>query len=82
MPEAIKYQDEDCVLDYTPDAAVSGGEVIQLKNGMAAVLPVDLASGVVGAAETEGVFTVTKTASMVILKVYKQLSRTVILMHC
>lgn len=65
MAEAIKYQDEDSVIDYTPDAAVSGGEVIQLQDGRAAVLPVDLASGALGAAETEGVWTCLKTADIV-----------------
>ena len=67
MPEATLYQSEDEALDYTPDAAVSGGEVIQLADGRAAVLPFDLSSGVKGAAQTEGVFTVAKTTSMVIL---------------
>ena len=67
MAEAIKYQDEDCVLDYTPDAAVTGGEVVQLKDGRAGVLPVDLASGEKGAAETEGIWTVVKTTGIVIL---------------
>lgn len=65
MSEAFKYQDEDDVFDYTPTAAVTGGEVVQLSNGLAAVLPVDLASGEKGAAETEGVWEVTKTASQV-----------------
>lgn len=65
MAEAVKYQDDEGVIDYTPDAAVSGGEVIQLPDGRAAVLPVDLASGALGAAEAEGIWTVTKTASVV-----------------
>lgn len=66
MAEAVKYQDEDCVLDYTPTAAVTAGEVVQLSSGLAGVLPVTLASGEKGAAETEGVWTVAKTTSVVI----------------
>jgi len=65
MSEAIKYQDCGSTLDYTPTAAVTGGEVVQLADGRAAVLPVDLASGAKGAAETEGIFTVPKTSSQV-----------------
>jgi len=68
MSEAVKYQDSGCTLDYTPTAAVTGGEVVQLADGRAAVLPVDLASGAKGAAETEGVWTVAKTASIVIVQ--------------
>lgn len=63
--EAIKYQGEACVLDYTPTAAVTGGEVVQISDGRAAVLPVDLASGEKGAAETEGVWEVPKAADLV-----------------
>lgn len=65
MPEAVKYQDCGDVLDYTPNAAVTGGEVIQLADGRAGVLPVDLASGEKGAAETTGVWKVTKAANLV-----------------
>lgn len=54
-------------LDYTPDAAVSGGEVRQLADGRAGVCPVDIASGALGAIQTEGIYTVAKTTSMVIL---------------
>lgn len=58
---------EGCSIDYTPDAAVSGGEVVQLKDGRAAVLPVDLASGIKGAGSVEGIFKLQKTASIAIL---------------
>lgn len=68
MSEAIKYQDEDDTYDYTPTAAVTGGEVVQLANGRAAVLPVDLASGAKGEAEDEGIWTVPKTTSEVWLQ--------------
>ena len=64
--EAILYQEGEA-LDYTPDAAVSGGEVRQLADGRAGVCPVDIASGALGAIQTCGVYTVAKTTSMVIL---------------
>lgn len=68
MAEATKYQDSGSVIDYTPDAAVSGGEVTQLADGRAAVLPVDLASGELGAAEAVGIWSVTKAANIAFLK--------------
>ncbi len=64
MPEAVKFQDCGETVDFTPAAAVGGGQVLQLPDGRAAVLPVDLAAGALGAAETEGVWTVAKTAGM------------------
>lgn len=65
MAEAELYQGDECVLDYTADAAISGGEVVQLRNGQAAVIPYDVANGEKGGAQTEGVYNVTKTASQV-----------------
>lgn len=64
--EAVFYQN-GAAIDYTPDAAITGGEVIQLGNGRAAVMPVDLASGRKGAAQITGVYKVAKTTSMVFL---------------
>lgn len=64
MAEALLYSD-DCAVDYTPTAAITGGEVVQIYDGRAAVLPVDLASGAKGAAQVEGIFKVTKTATQV-----------------
>lgn len=71
--EALRYKDEDCITDFTAEAAYTGGEVIQTANGRAAIVPRDVASGAAGVAESEGIFTVAKTTSMVILdggKVY------------
>lgn len=65
MSEADFYQD-GVLLDYTPDAAVLGGEVRQLPDGRAGVLPVDVASGILGAIATEGVFKFTKTAGVLL----------------
>jgi predicted RecA/RadA family phage recombinase len=72
MPEAI-YRQEGCQLDYTPVAAMTGGQVIQLADGRAAVVPTDIAAGMLGAVQVEGVYLVAKTANIVILdggKVY------------
>lgn len=68
MSEANKYQDDANTIDYTPDAAITGGEVIQLADGRAAVINSDLASGEPGGASAEGVYSVAKTASIVFLK--------------
>lgn len=65
-PEAAYYQ-EGCVLDYTPDADRVTAEVIQIADGRAGVMVHDVLSGVKGAVQTEGVFLVLKTTSMVIL---------------
>lgn len=66
MAEATYFQD-GCAIDYTPVADVTGGEVVQLNDGRAGVLPVDLDydAGETGAAQTKGVYTVTKTTSQV-----------------
>ena len=66
MAEANFYQD-GCALDYTPDAAVSGGEVRQMSDGRAGVCVVDIASGIQDAIHTRGVYTIAKTSGIVIL---------------
>lgn len=73
MAEATLYQEDDCTLDLTAAAAYSAGEVIQLADGRAGVVPLDFASGALLAAQTEGIWTVAKTASICFLdggKVY------------
>lgn len=67
MADAYRYQDEECRVDYTADAAMLAGEVFQLPDGRAAVMPVDLASGSLGGSETEGLWKVTKNTSVVFL---------------
>lgn len=67
MAEAHIYQSDDCVLDYTPAVALSGGQVIQLADGRAAVATRDIAAGAKGAVQVEGLIRVAKTTSMVIL---------------
>ena len=66
MAEAYMVQ-EGCSIDYTPDADVLGGDVLQLNDGRASVVPVDVASGKKGAARVVGVFKIAKTADIVIL---------------
>jgi len=65
MADAVKHQGSSEVMDYTPTTAIAVGEVVQLSEGRAAVHPVAVASGAKGAAETKGVFLVTKTATQV-----------------
>jgi len=67
MAEATLYQDDDCKLSYTADAALTAGEVLQLRDGRAAVIPLATASGDKIGAQTEGIFKVLKTASIVLL---------------
>lgn len=64
--EAV-YRYEGEAIDYTPAAALTGGQVIQLADGRAAVSPTDLAAGVKGAVQVCGVYRLLKTASIVIL---------------
>lgn len=65
MAEAELYQGDECPMDYTADAAITGGEVLQLRNGLAAVIPVDVASGEKGGASCEGIYRVEKTTGQV-----------------
>lgn len=66
MAEAVFYQD-GCSLDFTPTADRTGGEVVQLADGRAGVIRVDLDydTGEKGAAQTEGVHVVVKSADLV-----------------
>lgn len=66
MAEAALYQAEDCTVDITAAAAYSAGEVIQLADGSAGIVSADVASGGLGHPKAEGVWTVTKTTSVVI----------------
>lgn len=67
MAEAV-YVQPGLLVDYTPAADVSAGEVLQLPSGRAGVAPVAITSGVLGAVQTEGIHTFTKTASIAILR--------------
>lgn len=65
MPEAELYQNGDDVVDYTAIAAIDGGDVVQLSDGRAGVIPTDLSAAELGSASTEGIYTVAKTTSQV-----------------
>lgn len=65
MAEAELYQGDECPRDYTADAAITGGEVVQLRDGLAAVIPVDVVSGEKAGAQCEGIFRVEKTTGQV-----------------
>jgi predicted RecA/RadA family phage recombinase len=66
--EAQRYQDSTSPFDLTAAAAYTGGEVIQIPDGRAAVVPTDIASGAIAAPVATGVFTLQKTASIAILE--------------
>lgn len=65
MAEANLVQ-EGSALDYTAVAAVTGGQVVQLPDGRAGVVPTDLAAAELGAAQTEGVYNVAKGSAVII----------------
>ena len=67
MSEAVLYKEAINQIDYTPTAAKAAGEVVELADGRAGVVATDLAAAEMGAAYTMGVFTVAKTATMVVL---------------
>ena len=64
MAEAV-YKGDSEVLSYTTEAAYTGGQVVQLRDGRAGVMPVDVDSGATGGVQTCGLHLVTKTASQV-----------------
>lgn len=65
MAEAELYQEDDCVVDYTAVAAIDGGDVVQLADGRAGVVPTDLDAAALGSASTEGIYTVAKAINLV-----------------
>jgi len=65
MSEALLHQDGNDTADYTPVAAATGGQVVCLPDGRAAVIPTDVAAGSLGSASAEGIYIVTKAASLV-----------------
>lgn len=67
MSEAVLYQGEVDTLDYTPVAALTAGQVIQIGDGRAGIPANDIEAGRLGAVSVSGVFTVTKATGVVIL---------------
>lgn len=66
MAEAAYVQDGE-MIDWIADAAYSSGDVIQLRDGRAGVVSVDVASGATVGVYVCGIFEMAKTASMVVL---------------
>ncbi len=58
---------EGCIVQYTVTAAVVAGQVIQLPDGRAGIAVDGYAAGQVGHFHVKGIFTVTKTTTMVML---------------
>ena len=69
MPEALMAYEALDKVNYTaPTVAKSAGEVVQLADGRAGVITMDIAAAGVGSAYVAGIFTVAKTTSMVVLE--------------
>lgn len=68
MPQspALRYQDEDCAIDYTPVAAVSVGDVIVLGTRVF-IAPVDIAANAKGSLATEGIWRVPKITGAILV---------------
>ena len=67
MAEATTSQD-GCKLDWTPTAALEAGQVIQISDGRAGYAVDAIPAGELGAVQVEGVVSITKATSMVVLK--------------
>lgn len=67
MAEAELHKSSSDVIEYTPEAAITAGDVVQLADGRAAWCPFAISAAVKGSAQTGGIATVAKTTSMVIL---------------
>jgi predicted RecA/RadA family phage recombinase len=67
MAEALLYQGEGALRDFTPVIALTAGEVLQLADGKAAVSSGAIAAAVKGAVQTEGIHLMAKTATMCLL---------------
>lgn len=66
MAEAILYQEGDSI-NFTPTAAITGGDIVQLPDGRAAFAPVDIAASALGAVQVSGIVKCPKTTSMALL---------------
>ncbi len=67
MTIEARYIREGQMVDWIADAAVVGGQVIQLRDGRAAVVSVDAAISTSVGVYVSGIFEVQKTASVVVL---------------
>jgi len=67
MTVEAAYMTEGESVDFTPTAAVSAGQVVQLPDGRAGFAPTAIAAGELGAVTVCGIVKVAKTTSMVVL---------------
>lgn len=58
------YVQGDCLIDYTPSAAVAAGDVVVL-NDLVTVAPVAIAANKLGAVAIEGVFSMPKATGAI-----------------
>jgi len=61
---ALMYS-EDEAIDYTPDSAVTGGDVVVI-NGIVGIAANDIAANQKGALQTEGLFRIPKTTAAIV----------------
>lgn len=61
------FRAEGWMRDYTAVSAMTGGQVIQLNDGLAGVVVTDIAAGALGSARIAGQFTIAKASGVVIL---------------
>ena len=66
--EATLWKSVEGALDYTPTTAKAAGEVVELEDGRAGVVQSVLEAAQMGSVAIEGIFTMLKTASIVLLK--------------
>lgn len=68
MAEATVYQQCGDVIDWVADADYSSGDVVQLPDGRAGVVKVDITSGKTVGVYVSGIFKMAKTTSMACLR--------------
>jgi len=61
------YRQDGNTIDFTPDVAVSAGQLLQLGDGRAAYAPVAIAAGELGAVRVSGIVRLAKTTGIVLL---------------
>lgn len=63
-----QFVKEGQFIDYTPVAAVTGGQMVQLPDGRAAFAPQDIAAGVLGSVQVYGIVRLKKSTATAFLK--------------
>lgn len=66
MAEAVFYQPGESI-DFTPSAAITAGDMVQLPDGRAAFAPVAIAAGAKGAVQVTGIVKVAKPTDYALL---------------